>query len=162
MGQSLKKLAPGSEENKAKEIGPVIENCYNTYFAGTDKHVHRDWKSDDFYHAVCETIEEINKTLGSTQFRVPKTTELEQVFKIHHKGEDKVTKEEFNNILQDLVFKTRFSGFGAKDMLIYIFGVPMTTLFIKQKIIPKVIPNEIFIPVVTSATVFVLAKLNKI
>ncbi|GMP97770.1 hypothetical protein CsSME_00045899 [Camellia sinensis var. sinensis] len=149
MGQSLKKLAPGSEENKAKEIGPVIENCYNTYFAGTDKHVHRDWR-------------EINKTLGSTQFRVPKTTELEQVFKIHHKGEDKVTKEEFNKILQDLVFKTRFSGFGAKDMLIYIFGVPMTTLFIKQKIIPKVIPNEIFIPVVTSATVFVLAKLNKI
>ncbi|GMP97771.1 hypothetical protein CsSME_00045899 [Camellia sinensis var. sinensis] len=64
MGQSLKKLAPGSEENKAKEIGPAPISMS----IGTGGQ-------------MTSTMPEINKTLGSTQFRVPKTTELEQVFK---------------------------------------------------------------------------------
>lgn len=58
--------------------------------------------------------------------------------------------------------ETGVAGIGAKDFILYIFGVPATALFIKQRIIPRAIPNEIFIPVITSATVFVLAKLNKI
>ncbi|KAE9465842.1 hypothetical protein C3L33_02244, partial [Rhododendron williamsianum] len=103
MGQSLMKFAPGSEENKAKEIGPIIESCYDTYFSGTD-----------------------------------------------------------TKILQDVVMEAGVSGIGAKDLILYIFGVPVTALFIKQRIIPGALPNEIFIPVITSATVFVLAKLNKI
>lgn len=81
----------------------------------------------------------------------------------HHKGKGKsLTKEEFQKILQDAIVETGFTGIGAKDILLYIFGVPATALLIKQGLIPKALPNEIFIPVVTSATVFVLAKLNKI
>ena len=45
-------LFAGSEEKIGKEIGPIIENCYNTYLSGSDK----DLSSDDFYQAVCVTI----------------------------------------------------------------------------------------------------------
>lgn len=57
---------------------------------------------------------------------------------------------------------TGVTGIGAKDVFFYMFGVPSTAQIIKQMLIPKAIPNELFIPVVTSVTVFLLAKLNKI
>lgn len=81
----------------------------------------------------------------------------------HHVDKQKpLTKQEFETILQKVIVKTRFPGIGSKDALLYIFGVPATTFFIKQQVMPRVIPNEIFIPGITSATVFILAKLNKI
>ncbi|CAK9188498.1 unnamed protein product [Ilex paraguariensis] len=157
MGQSLKKQ--GSEEKKDKEIGPIIEKCYDSHFADPNK----DWNSADFYHAVCQTVEELNKKLGSTQFRVPKPATLEHAFETHHQGKGKsLTKEEFQKILQDVIFHTGVTGIGAKDILFFLFGIPVTALFIKQRLIPRAIPNEIFIPAVTSASVFLLAKLNKI
>uniref|UniRef100_A0A5B6YK92 EF-hand domain-containing protein n=1 Tax=Davidia involucrata TaxID=16924 RepID=A0A5B6YK92_DAVIN len=159
MGQSLKKLALGSEENKAKEIVPIIEECYDKYFTGNNK----DWNPADFYHAVSETVEEINKKLSSMQFCIPQTAILDKAFEKHHKDkENTLTKDEFRNILQDVILHMGFPSLGAKDIFFYIFGVPATALLIKQRVIPKLIPNEIFIPGVTSATVFVLAKLNKI
>ncbi|GFY98139.1 hypothetical protein Acr_12g0006800 [Actinidia rufa] len=159
MGQSLKKLAPGSEEKIGKEIGPIIENCYDTYLSGSDK----DLSSDDFYRAVCVTIGEINKKLSSSQFRVPGTETLKEAYNKHHQGKGKsLTKDEFQKILQEVILESGFSGIGAIDIGFYIFGVPLTALFIKQGVMPRAIPNEIFIPVVTSAAVFVLAMLNKI
>ncbi|KAA8517980.1 hypothetical protein F0562_015454 [Nyssa sinensis] len=159
MGQSLKKLAPGSEENEAKKIVPIIEECYDKYFARN----HEDWNSTEFYHAVCMTVEQINAKLGSMQFRIPDTATLEKAFKHHHhNSKGPLKKEEFQKILQDVVLHMGFPSFGGKDIIFYIFGVPATALFFKQRLIPKAIPNEIFIPGLTSATVFVLAKLNKI
>ena len=61
-----------------------------------------------------------------------------------------------------MILESGFSGIGAIDICFYIFGVPLTALFIKQGIMPRAIPNEIFIPAVTSAAVFALAMLNKI
>ncbi|GAB4843939.1 hypothetical protein Ancab_013903 [Ancistrocladus abbreviatus] len=159
MGQSLKKLAPGNEEKAAKAVADIVEKYYDKLFADSDK----DWSLADFHRAVCEAVEEINKTFGNTQLRVPKTASLQQAFDKHHQGKGKsLTKEEFQRILKDVIMDTGFTGIGAKDILFYIFGVPVTALLIKQRVIPKAIPNEIFIPVVTSATVFVLAKLQKI
>ncbi|KAL7134236.1 hypothetical protein ABFS83_11G013000 [Erythranthe nasuta] len=156
MGQSLNKF--GNEEKKGMEIGPVIEECYDRYFINTT-----DWNSADFCHAVCQTVEDINKTLGSTQFRVPKTSTLEHAYKKHHQGKGKsLTKEEFQKILQQVILDTGVTNVGAKDMLFYLYGVPATALFIKQRLVPNLIPNEAFIPLVTSATVFLLAKFNKI
>ena len=84
-------------------------------------------------------------------------------FQKHHKGKDRSpTKEEFEKIIQDVILDTGFTGIGAKDILFYIFGVPVTALFIKQRLFPNAISNDVFIPGVTSATVFVLAQLNKI
>ncbi|XP_059646120.1 uncharacterized protein LOC132290682 [Cornus florida] len=244
MGQSLNKLAPGSEEKKAKEIGPTIDLCYQKYFANK-----KDWRSDDFYHAVCQTVEKINKKLGTTQFRVPETNKLKEVFekaaplreefqkimedviilepgftgsddqekkdgidRFHqtylankkdwssadfyyavcetvedinknlgttytmyrvaetNKVEEVFKKlyaspsseEEFQKIVLDVIVESRVTGSGAKDLLLYTFGVPVTALWIKNWVFPKAPPNEFFIPFVTSATVFLLAKLNKI
>ncbi|KAK3009929.1 hypothetical protein RJ639_011036 [Escallonia herrerae] len=159
MGQTLKKLGPaGSEEKKDRDIGPIIEKCYETYFAKADQ----EWTSAEFFHAICQTVEEINKKIGSTQFRVPSTATLQQAFDINHKGKGKLKKEEFQKILQDVILETGVTGLGVKDIILYLFGVPVTALFIKQQIFPKAIPNEVFIPGVTSATVFGLAKFNKI
>ncbi|WCJ33377.1 hypothetical protein M5689_014745 [Euphorbia peplus] len=159
MGQSLNKITPaGGEEKKENEIGSIIEECYNNYFADT-----RDWTLADFYRAVCRTVEEINKKLNSTQFRVPNADKLNEVYQMHYKGKEKaMSKEEFQKILQEVIMGTGFTGFGSKDILIFLYGIPAAALFIKQRIAPKALPNDVFIPAVTSATVFLLAKLNKI
>lgn len=47
----------------------------------------------------------------------------------NHKVKNKsLTKDEFAKILQQVIKETGFSGVGAKDTLIYIFGVPITAL----------------------------------
>ncbi|XP_063948910.1 uncharacterized protein LOC108220727 isoform X1 [Daucus carota subsp. sativus] len=187
MGQSLKKQGNGEETLKEKEIRAITEKCYDAYFADPDK----DYSSAEFFFAVSRTVEEINKMIGSTQIRVPSAATLEDAFNICMKerilcssvkmlkrlmeGEDlfdlqkyhqdkgkALTKEEFQKILQAVILDTGVSGMGAKDMLLYIFGVPLTAVFLKQQIIPGAIRNDVFIPAVTSATVFLLAKLNKI
>ncbi|XP_042481734.1 uncharacterized protein LOC122062133 [Macadamia integrifolia] len=164
MGQALKSLAAGEDEKKAKEIGPIIDECYNRLFSDPSKFQNMD----AFYHAICETIEEINKRLGNTQFHVPSTETFKEAFNKHHQTKDKdgnpkpLDKEEFGNILQAVIRDTGVTGVGAKDILFYIFGVPTTALVIKNSLIPSVLPNELFIPGITSATVFLLAKLGKI
>ncbi|KAL0334369.1 UNVERIFIED_CONTAM: hypothetical protein Sangu_1593100 [Sesamum angustifolium] len=143
MGQSLNKF--GNEEKKVKEIGPVIERCYDTYFVKTE-----EWSSADLYHAVCQTVEYLNFLKN-------------YLFLKHHKGKGKsLTKEEFQQILQEVILDTGLTSIASKDLLFYLFGVPATALFLKQRLAPKLVPNEVFIPVVTSVTVFLLAKLNKI
>ncbi|XP_031286215.1 uncharacterized protein LOC116144926 [Pistacia vera] len=160
MGQALQTFASGSDEKKNEEIGPLIGQCYEDFIAKTKFEL---MTSADFHKAVCQTIEELNKKLGSTQFRVPNTDTLKAAYEKHHQGKGKsLTKEEFQRILQDVIFATGFTGFGAKDIIFYIFGLPATALLLKQRIAPRAVPNDIFIPVVTSATVFLLAKLNKI
>ncbi|CAI9287640.1 unnamed protein product [Lactuca saligna] len=152
MGQTF-----GKEENK--DIGPLVGKCYDKYFADPNK----KWNSAEFYHAVCETVEEMNKMLGSTQFHVPKSSTLEQAYNKHHKGKEKsLSKDEFQKILQDIILDSGVTGMGIKDILLFIFGIPVITTFIKQRAAPNAVPNDVFIPAVTSASVFLLAKLNKI
>ncbi|KAK7834321.1 hypothetical protein CFP56_024720 [Quercus suber] len=107
---------------------------------------------------------DINKKLGNTQFRVPKTTTLTYAYKKHFKSKGTpLNKDEFQDMLKEVILDTGVTGIGgAKDLILYIFGVPITAFVIKQSIMPRAIPNEIFIPSITSATVFILAKLNKI
>ncbi|KAI4300882.1 hypothetical protein L6164_034209 [Bauhinia variegata] len=169
MGQSLKKLAPGSEEKKLKEIGPIIDKFYDDHFAPfkdatySVKKLTKEWSSAEFYRAVCCAVEKINEKLGNTQFRVPTTDALREAYHKHHQGKGRsLTREEFQKILEEVITDTGFTGIGAKDTLLYIFGVPVTALFLKQRVMPQALPNEIFIPGVTSVTVLVLAMLNKI
>nr|GMD48109.1 probable receptor-like protein kinase At5g24010 [Ipomoea batatas] len=106
---------------------------------------------------------EINTSVRSTQIRVPRTETLDRAFNNHHKGKGKKLKrEEFQKILQEIIMDTGVTGIGAKDILLFLFGVPVTTLFFKQILFPTAVPNEVFIPAVTSATVYLLAKLNKL
>ncbi|KAK9671208.1 hypothetical protein RND81_12G013600 [Saponaria officinalis] len=159
MGQSLQKLSPGSEPKQVRMMGEIANKYYEEHFSNVTK----DWTTTDFYVAVCEVVEEINRSVGNTQFRVPKAETLQLAFDKHHKGKGKsLTKEEFQRILEDVIMETGFTGLGAKDIILYIFGVPVTTLFLKKGVLPTAIPDALFIPAVTSATVFFLAKFNKI
>ncbi|RAL51895.1 hypothetical protein DM860_010613 [Cuscuta australis] len=101
--------------------------------------------------------------LGSRCYR-PCYIQINACICKHHKEEGKkLSKEEFQKILQEIIMEAGVTGIGAKDILFYLFGVPVTALFIKQRILPaSAVPNELFIPAITSATVFLLAKLNKI
>ncbi|XP_024975951.1 uncharacterized protein LOC112513814 [Cynara cardunculus var. scolymus] len=147
----------GKEENK--DLEPIIEKCYDQYFADPNK----KWNLVEFYHAVCETVEEMNKLLGCTQFCVPKTSTLEQPYHNHHEGKEKsLSKEEFMRILQDIILDSGVTGKAIKDIFPFIFGIPIVSTFIKQRAAPNVVPSNIFIPAVTSATVFLLTKLNKL
>ncbi|KAJ9543993.1 hypothetical protein OSB04_023700 [Centaurea solstitialis] len=147
----------GKEENK--DLTPLIGKCYDKYFVDPSK----IWSSAEFYHAICETVEEMNKMLGCTQFRVPKTSTLEVAYHNHHPGREKsLSKEEFQKILQDIILDSGVTGKGIKDIFLFIFGIPIVTTFIKQRAAPNAVPNDIFIPAVTSGSVFLLAKLNKL
>ncbi|XP_021908577.1 uncharacterized protein LOC110822712 [Carica papaya] len=162
MGQTLKTLASGNEQEiKTKAICNAIEEFYNSHLENSEK----EWTLTDFYRAICEVIEEINRKIGSTQFRVPPIETLDQAYKAHNLGGEKktLTKDEFLKVLQEMVIGTGFTGVGgARDVLLFIFGVPVTALFLKHRIAPNSLPDDVFIPAVTSATVYLLAKLNKI
>ncbi|GLT95808.1 hypothetical protein SLE2022_134700 [Rubroshorea leprosula] len=173
MGQS----ASGNNGYKVKEFDRIVERCYQTHFADV-----MDCTSADFYRAVCETVEEINKKLGSTQFSVPKITTLKLIFAKHLNALEKVTdedatdksaeiatyetlitREKFEEILQEVIVESGFTtDFRVMDILTYIFGVPVTALIIKQYFGLEAIPDYLFITVITTATVFLLAKLHKI
>ncbi|CAF2093665.1 unnamed protein product [Brassica rapa] len=83
-------------------------------------------------------------------FRGKYVDNLQEAYEVKHNlGEgNKIPKEEFQKLLQKFLF--------------FIFGVPSFAVFLKNRIALTSIPNDLFIPAVTSATAFLLAKLNKI
>lgn len=46
-------IAEKHEEKKIKLIGPAVESCYGEL----EKHSDRDQTFDNFYQALCETVE---------------------------------------------------------------------------------------------------------
>ncbi|XP_021745755.1 uncharacterized protein LOC110711647 [Chenopodium quinoa] len=162
MGQSLLKLTPGNEVTKSK-LDEIAGKCYEDFSNMlNNKDLTEPELFCEFYRAVCETVEEINSSVGNTQFRLPKEEVLRKAFETHHKGKERLSEQEFQKILQDAIMETGFTGIGAKDVILYIFGVPATTFLIKKGVFPRAIPDGFFIPAVTSATVFALSKFNKI
>ncbi|KAJ6747611.1 hypothetical protein OIU74_029966 [Salix koriyanagi] len=86
MGQSLKKLAPGSDENKEREIGQIIEDSYEKYFGeeAINKSSREVTTSASYFtRAVCEIVEQINTSLNSTQLRLPEVETLKKIYKDH-------------------------------------------------------------------------------
>ncbi|TXG70170.1 hypothetical protein EZV62_005105 [Acer yangbiense] len=161
MGQALKKFGSGSEV-KAKEIDAIIQKCYEKHCGGKNTN---ELNLTHLYRATSESVEEINKKFGHTQIRLPDIGTLKEAYDKHH-GADKneaLTREEFQEILEDVIKENAgLTGFGAKEIVLYMFGIPAAALFIKQRVAPKALPNDVFIPLVTSATVYLLAKLNKL
>ncbi|KFK36967.1 hypothetical protein AALP_AA4G195700 [Arabis alpina] len=161
MGQALN-TAKGNLEIKGKDLEAMAENCYLKRFE--EKNDDQDWSFGDFYRIVAEAVEEINRRLGGTQIKVPSVDKLQEAYERHNLGDGKkISKEEFQKLLQEVLIGAGFTGVGGvKEFLLFIFGVPAFAVFLKNRIAPSSIPNDLFIPAVTSATVFLLAKLNKI
>lgn len=82
-----------------------------------------------------------------------------------HKTKEPLNKKEFEKIIEKVIkFDSFYVGQGAKDLFLYIFGVPIVALFAKR-IVPgpiRTISDDLFIPAVTSGTVYYLAKTNKL
>ncbi|XP_060177562.1 uncharacterized protein LOC132607557 [Lycium barbarum] len=151
MGEAISKIFLGREEVVDEEI---IELCYNKYFRQTVA---------NFYQAICLTVEEINRRQGSTQFRIPSATVIERIRKkCKIKEGIPLKKEKVREIISELTHETAITGLGATDTLFYLFGVPATALFNKRRIKPQAISDDVFIPGVTSATILVLSKFNRI
>ncbi|XP_028761468.1 uncharacterized protein LOC114720042 [Neltuma alba] len=155
MGQRLNKLTSGGEDSQKKE--ELMKECYEKYLK--DK---TDCKPGEFYRAICDAVEKLNSKRGYTQVRALNADELEKQYKHYCKG-DKPTDEEFRKMMKEILEeKIEVTGVGLKDTLLYIFGVPASATFIKNALMPSLVSNEVLIPGLTSLTVLVLAKLNKI
>ncbi|XP_010508747.1 PREDICTED: uncharacterized protein LOC104785268 [Camelina sativa] len=161
MGQALN-TAKGKGEVDVKDLEAMAENCYRKRFE--EQNDDQEWSFGDFYRIVAEAVEEINRRLGGTQLKVPSVDKLQEAYERHNLGEGKkLSKDEFQKLLQEVLIGAGFTGVGGvKEFLLFIFGVPALAVFIKNRIAPTSLSNDIFIPAVTSATVFLLAKLNKI
>ncbi|KAJ9695387.1 hypothetical protein PVL29_010719 [Vitis rotundifolia] len=154
MGASLMKLTPAGREEKKTRL---IQKYYNEHCKDIDSN-----KPNEFYQAVCKTVEEINRKFGYTQIHIPETDELERLFNAHVKPGETLSPEGFHEILRYLVFKAGFTNAGALDSFFYILIAPGTALLIKNAVNPKAISNQFLVPGVTSATVLLLALLKKI
>ncbi|OVA05654.1 hypothetical protein BVC80_8999g7 [Macleaya cordata] len=81
MGQSMKKLATGKDDGKMEAvIGNIVEKNYAKIAKDTPNWTTADLKLADFYRAVFQTIEEINKELGGSQFRAPRVETINEAF----------------------------------------------------------------------------------
>ncbi|KAL6337248.1 hypothetical protein AAG906_036562 [Vitis piasezkii] len=154
MGASLMKLTPAGRNEEKKRL---ILEYYSKHCKDIDIN-----KRNEFYQAVCKTVEKINREFGYTQIRIPDTGEMERLFNAHVKPGETLSPEGFREILRYLVFKAGFTNAGALDSFFYILIAPGTALLIKNAVNPKAISNQVLVPGVTSATVLLLALLKKI
>lgn len=75
-----------------------------------------------------------------------------------------LSKVEFREILVEVIKGTSVTGKRAvmKDIALYIFGVPISLVFLKRGFFPKLVPDDLLLPAATSGAVFFLAKANRI
>ncbi|XP_058107905.1 uncharacterized protein LOC131251295 [Magnolia sinica] len=95
-------------------------------------------------------------TWGGTQLRVPDTTTLRDAFENY-----KEKPGDLPNIIKNVILNMGFEGKGFMNVL-YKFAAPITGALVKKGFFPDFVSNNVFIPVITSASVLVLATLNKI
>ncbi|XP_068664347.1 uncharacterized protein [Aristolochia californica] len=165
MGQSINKLSKGGKQppQTSKKLDPekirnTVDRCYQTYLEGSDSnHAH-------FHYAVCKTVEVINVELcGFTQIMMPSEKKIGELYEKNRDRKGEIPQGKFEIILMELFKGAQIGGGGSfRDMFLFIYGFPVTAVLVKQLLFPDSIPNEILIPAVTSASVFALAKQNKI
>ncbi|XP_028551741.1 uncharacterized protein LOC110109722 [Dendrobium catenatum] len=112
----------------------------------------------NIYHSLYRIIRTYNSTSSSLQAVLDKRGAFaNKSFPLNN--------QELKQVIQNVIKIEYFQiGKGAKDIFLYIFGVPVVGLLAKR-IIPgptASIPDEIFIPAVTSGTIILLAKTNRI
>ncbi|KAG9458028.1 hypothetical protein H6P81_002536 [Aristolochia fimbriata] len=170
MGQTINKLSKGMKlpqqtvlQADGEAIKKIVDRCYSTLLE--DVNNTKPISQTYFHHAVCKTVEAINVELGgSTQILIPSYTKIIELYeKNRDRWSGQITRDKFVNILRELITGAQIGGRGKfRDILLYIYGFPVTALLIKQILVPDAISNDILIPAATSASVFALAKQNKI
>ncbi|KAJ8629568.1 hypothetical protein MRB53_022891 [Persea americana] len=146
MGQSMKKLAGKDDTQKKKD---AVDKLYDKIKTKADK-----IGKGEFYHEIFTAVQEMNKSESGFQLNCPKEEELKRAFDKYHHGDQSLTKEEFEVIMKELAFKWEAKGMGA--ILLYIYGFPISAALIKQAVFPETVSDDVFIPLVTAASVVVL------
>ncbi|KAJ0977982.1 hypothetical protein J5N97_013456 [Dioscorea zingiberensis] len=100
------------------------------------------------------------------QYQIPDKKKLNDAFnEIHKQSDRELTKEEFANIIGKVITaESLFFGAAAKGTVLKIFGVPILATLAKRMLPGPTafISEDVFIPAVTSGTVYILAKTNKL
>ncbi|KAI9121350.1 hypothetical protein K1719_008383 [Acacia pycnantha] len=166
MGQSFKKAtSAGNDFVKKKE--DIMRERYNAFLKDNEELLKDNKDSNkiksEFYRAICLTVEELNRAQGYTQVKTIEESTLRDLYnKCGKDGTGRPTEDDFVKMMATLEHKLEFTAFGVKETLLYIFGVPASATFIKNALMPSLVSNEVLIPSMTSLTVLVLTKLNKI
>ncbi|XP_058076627.1 uncharacterized protein LOC131225178 [Magnolia sinica] len=168
MGQSAGKLTKGDAEKKdntipsiikkyCKEIDDKISQLKLEKKGDGSEQKLEDYELSIFYQEVCRAVQEMNREHGGgTQLRVPDTATLKDAFKNY-----KEKPGDLPNIIKTIILNMGFEGKGFMNVL-YIFAAPITGALVKKGFFPDLVSDNVFIPVITSASVLVLASLNKI
>ncbi|ONK67815.1 uncharacterized protein A4U43_C05F4070 [Asparagus officinalis] len=143
-----------------KAVEKYIEKHGKEYYDNAVKTKH------GLYHVLFEIVAMLNEESGPVQFELPSIETLETAYKEVTGGKgSKLTKDEFRRIIEKVVRPDCFHvGQGAKDLFLYIFGVPVLALLAKR-VIPgptRAVSDDVFIPLTTTATVVYLAKTNRL
>ncbi|KAJ8477476.1 hypothetical protein OPV22_021203 [Ensete ventricosum] len=140
-----------------KELVDIIDQHYDTCV--------KDVKEfDNFYQALHEILGKLSESKGAIQLKLPSRDTLKAAFDKHTREGNSLLKEEFKNIIKDVITFESFSmGKGALETIFFIFGAPICAFFLKR-FIPGAasVSDDILIPTVTSGTVILLAKTNRL
>ncbi|KAM7257149.1 hypothetical protein ACFE04_012890 [Oxalis oulophora] len=161
--EAVKNLLPEADNVLTKKDIEKFFDDFNMFLSGTSEQ-NKDEEAA-FRKAVYLILEKMNEDLGSTRFRVPDRTTLHRIFNKHKVVDGdkvKVSEKQFVEMLRDVINESRVTGTGGLDTFMYIFGVPITAWFVKQRVAPNSISNDVFIPGVTSATIALLALFRKL
>ncbi|PKA62880.1 hypothetical protein AXF42_Ash018874 [Apostasia shenzhenica] len=174
MGQAVPKPKSGEQVELQDEENVELKKLIQGYLDDNFTNIEGTIKNlDDFYHVIYEIVEQLSVRRGAVQFRIPTIdmlkkevdAVLEKRVGLLSSKNFPLTKKEVKEVIQRVVSIERLHiGRGARDLFLYIFGIPVVGLLAKR-IIPgptSSIPDELLIPIVTSGTVIVLAKTNRI
>ncbi|KAG6496862.1 uncharacterized protein LOC121990471 [Zingiber officinale] len=148
----------GNKTPSKESLDRIIENYPQI--------LNKETTDDDFCHIIYEIIGKLNEEKGAIQIKLPKRDELKERFDSITKGNKSktLTKDEFRRIVKEIITFDSFTvGKGALDAIAFLFGAPIGALFAKR-FIPggASVSDDILIPAVTSLTVFLLAKTNRL
>ncbi|XP_031504354.1 uncharacterized protein LOC116266958 [Nymphaea colorata] len=116
----------------------------------------------DFYDGLSRIFEKLSVKRGGSHISLPEKEWIKKKFEDCAGDRHYLSKEEFRKFLEEILK----SGVGLRnyEMAMYLAAVPVLSVIIKPFIPGTIseIPNSFFIPVVTSATAFILAHMRKI
>ncbi|KAF3794688.1 hypothetical protein EJ110_NYTH06709 [Nymphaea thermarum] len=116
----------------------------------------------DFYDGLSRIFEKLSVKRGGSHISLPEKEWIKKKFEDCAGKKEYLSKEEFRTFLEEILK----SGVGLRnyEMAMYLTAVPVLSVIIKPFIPGTIseIPNSFFIPVVTSATAFILTHMRKI
>ncbi|KAJ1287128.1 hypothetical protein BS78_03G406500 [Paspalum vaginatum] len=148
----------GPKPSDAEKLIEFMENHYERLVASVQSF-------DEFYHAIFELIEMFCEERGQLQYRIPKKETLLESYNRHHTSEGELTKGEFVEISKEVMLQRESFSLGkaTMELAMLLFGGPACAL-VAKRILPGLgwLPDDVVVPVATSASVAYLIKTKRL